>query len=253
MKRAKYKTWVRSKAVAVFAALTIVSVALSLFSFNNMLFLIFSIPTMIFGYILLIVGMASWRFSRNGGDYQNKIHSLIVSKIEGNKILDIGCGSGHLLSKIAKQIPESELVGIDYWGKNWEYSKELCINNFEVENIRNKVEFKKETASNLPKDLGFFDCVVSCLTFHEVSDVKDKTVSIQEALKHLKQEGKFIFLDLFKDKKYYPEYERIDEVIVNEHCLVSERIKLDEIMDLPFPLIHKKVLSNAELIVGWRR
>jgi ubiquinone/menaquinone biosynthesis C-methylase UbiE len=125
--------------------------------------------------------------------------------VEGDRILDIGCGSGHLLSKIAKRHPEAELVGIDYWGDDWEYSKDLCINNFRAENIRNKVEFRKETASNLPDDIGMFDCVVSCLTFHEVKDVNDKTVSIREALKHLKTGGKFVFIDLFQDPKYYPD------------------------------------------------
>lgn len=80
-------------------------------------------------------------FSRGGGDYQNKIHQLIGSEVAGEKILDIGCGSGHLLSIIAKQNPKSELVGIDYWGDNWEYSQELCLNNFRAENIKNPVGY----------------------------------------------------------------------------------------------------------------
>jgi len=80
-----------------------------LLSFVSILFLIFIIPTFIFGYILFIIGVSSWRFSKSGGDYQNKIHQIIVLKVEGDRILDIGCGSGHLLSKIAKQNPEAKL------------------------------------------------------------------------------------------------------------------------------------------------
>ena len=122
----KYKTWIRTKPIILFSILTAVSLLLLLLSFVQILFLVFIIPTFVFGYILLIVGLSRLRFSKMGGDYQNKIHDLIVSKVEGDRILDIGCGSGHLLAKIAKQHPEAELVGIDYWGDNWEYSKELC-------------------------------------------------------------------------------------------------------------------------------
>ena len=155
-----------------------------------------------------------------------------------------------MLAKIAKQHPEAELVGIDYWGDNWEYSKELCIHNFKAENIVNKVEFRKETASNLPDDLGMFDCIISCLTFHEVQDVKDKTIPIREALRHLKKGGAFIFIDLFQDPKYYPERNKIDNVIESQNGIVTERKSLSEILELPFPLKHKKVLGYAELIAG---
>lgn len=253
MNRVKYKTWIRTKAIVVFAILTSISLLLFLLSIISMIFLIFIIPTLIFGYILIIVGISRLRFSRIGGDYQDKIHRLIVSRVEGNKILDVGCGSGHLLSKIAKHHPESELFGIDYWGENWEYSKELCIDNFRAENIMNKVEFRKETASNLPDDLGMFDCIVSCLTFHEVQDVKDKTISINEALGHLERGGKFIFLDLFQDTKYYPEFQKIEKAIESQNCIIKERIRLSETMELPFPLKHKKVLGYAEIITGRKK
>ena len=219
--KTKYKTWIRTKPIIIFSILTLISLLFLLLSVLSILFLVFIIPTFIFGYILLIVGVSRLRFSKMSGDYQNKIHHLIVSKVEGDRFLDIGCGSGHLLSKIAKLNPESELVGIDYWGDNWEYSKDLCINNFRAENIFNKVEFRKETASKLPDDIGMFDCIVSCLTFHEVQDVNDKTISIYEALGHLKTEGKFVFIDLFQDPKYYPEREKIDKVIESQKAIIT--------------------------------
>ncbi|AIM17187.1 hypothetical protein HW35_13815 [Bacillus sp. X1(2014)] len=250
MRKTKYKTWIRTKAIIIFSILTAISLLLLLLSFVNILILVFIIPAFIFGYILFIIGFSRWRFSKIGGDYQKKIHQLIASKVEGNRILDIGCGSGHLLSMIAKQNPKSELVGIDYWGDNWEYSKELCINNFKAENIKNNVEFRKETASNLPNDIGMFDCIVSCLTFHEVQDVKDKTIPINEALGHLKKGGKFIFINLFQDPKYYPEPQKIEKVIKSQNGMVTERVPLSKIIELPFPLKHKKVLGYAEMIIG---
>lgn len=141
MNKTKYKTWIRTRPIIIFSILTAISLFLLFFSFVHILFLIFIIPAWIFGYILCIVGLSRWRFREGGGDYQNKIHQLIGSEVAGEKILDTGCGSGHWLSIIAKQNPKSELVGIDYWGDNWEYSQELCLNNFRAENIKNPVGY----------------------------------------------------------------------------------------------------------------
>lgn len=84
MNKAKYKTWIRTKPIIIFSTLTTISLLFLLLSVVNSLFLIFIIPTFIFGYILLIVGMSRLRFSKMGGDYQNKIHQMTVSK--GNSI-----------------------------------------------------------------------------------------------------------------------------------------------------------------------
>lgn len=48
-----------------------------------------------------------------------------------------------------------------------------------------------------------FDVVVSCLTFHEVKDKSDKIKVLKEALRVLKKDGEFIFLDLFLDEKVF--------------------------------------------------
>lgn len=250
MIKPNYKTWIRTKAIVIFSILVVISLSFLLCSFFSPWFLFFIIPTFIFSYILLIISLSKYQFSTKGGNYQAKIHSLIVQEVTGSKILDIGCGSGHLLSQIAKLNPEADLTGIDYWGENWEYSKELCENNFHIENISNKYTFRKETASNLPEDIGRFDCIVSCLTFHEVNDVKDKTVPIAEALMHLRHRGKFVFFDLFQDRKLYPDYSKIEEVIRLQHGVITKRYSLSNAMKLPFPLNHKKVLRYAEIIIG---
>jgi ubiquinone/menaquinone biosynthesis C-methylase UbiE len=82
-----------------------------------------------FLYILFIISYSYYQFSDRFGDYQSKIHNLIKNRINYNgngKILDIGVGSASLINKLAKSFPKSSLVGIDYWGEDWEYSKQIC-------------------------------------------------------------------------------------------------------------------------------
>ena len=82
-----------------------VSVALAGLAVWHLVFLAFLVPAGIFGYIVLIVGLSRWRSSPSGCDWQNRVHQLLVQRVTGNSVLDIGCGSGHLLAEIARARP----------------------------------------------------------------------------------------------------------------------------------------------------
>ena len=252
MERPRYKTWVRTKPVVIFAVLLAVFLALSALAVVHWLFLVFLIPAAIFGYMLFVVGLARWRFSPAGGDYQDRVHQLIVSRVQGDRVLDVGCGSGHLLAQIARAHPSATLVGLDYWGSNWEYSKDLCEANFRAEGLDGRAEFVHGTASALPATLGEFGSVVSTMTFHEVRDVEDKTVSLRQAIGRLKPGGTFVFIDLFGDTSFYPNPTAIEAAISESGGRISEQIPLGDLMPLPYPLKHKRVLGHAQLIAGQR-
>lgn len=249
----KYKTWIRKKAIVLFSVLSFIFL-FGIASFQlSIWFLLFTIPAIVSMYILIIISLSAYRFSPKGGDFQNKIHELIVSnieKIEPNHILDIGCGSGHLIIKCAKSFPNSNLIGVDYWGKNWEYSKKQSERNAELEKINSRLEFMQCSASKLKLKENFFDTVISCLTFHEVNDTEDKLNCISEAIRVLKPKGKFIFFDLFLNPKFYPTIAEIRKYIELEGAQLIETKKISEYLNLPFPLKNKKVLGHGMMIIG---
>jgi len=92
----------------------------------------------------------------------------------------VGCGSGQLLIRCAKAAP-GDYVGLDFWGEDWEYSRAQAERNAALEGVQG-LRFVHGSASRLPFAEAAFGRVVSCLTFHEVRDVADKTVSVAEAL-----------------------------------------------------------------------
>jgi ubiquinone/menaquinone biosynthesis C-methylase UbiE len=256
MEKPKYKTWIRTKAIILFALLTIFCLFGTILTCISAWFLLLIFPTLVFGYILTIISVSAYRFSSKGNDYQNKIHKLIINSIDKrsmNNILDIGCGSGHLVVEIAKAYPDATVTGIDFWGKNWEYSKQQAERNSELENVNLRTKFINGTASKLEFNNNSFDNAVSCLTFHEVKDVSDKLICVKEAIRVLKPSGKFVLFDLFLDRRFYPTIDEIKkEIELNEVNLIEMK-KLNEYIDLPFPLKNKKVLGYGLMITGTKK
>jgi SAM-dependent methyltransferase len=141
------------------------------------------------------------------------------------------------------------VTGVDSWGRDWEYSKELCEDNARIEGVSARTAFLKQSGAALGFVDGSFDVVVSCLTFHEIGDVGRKSDGVVEA-RVLRPGGRYVFLDLFGDPAFYPSIEDVRQVIGRAGASIVEFGSLADWLPLPFPLRHPKVLGHAMLIVG---
>jgi ubiquinone/menaquinone biosynthesis C-methylase UbiE len=82
---------------------------------------------------------------------------------EGDRVLDVGCGTGSLTFTIADTTKASTVVGIDPSVGYLEYAR--------AQNSHPHVAFEIGNAQKLPYDNGSFDCCVSSLMIQFVSDV----------------------------------------------------------------------------------
>ncbi len=232
-----YGNWVSRKFIYVPAVVAIIFWGLS---FLSLFFLVgtflFLIPTAYFIYAYI-------HFSPRGGNLQAKILDLVLKQLvwDGDgRLLDIGCGNGALAIEAAKYYPQAHIVGIDYWGEQWEYSKESCEKNAQISGVSERTSFQKASAAKLLFTHEFFDITVSNFVFHEVRDVKDKRALIKEALRVLKKGGLFVFQDLFLWKKIYGETEDLLATIqswgIQEVNIVdtSQQSFIPGAMKLPF-------------------
>jgi SAM-dependent methyltransferase len=248
-----YSTWIRVNKIVIFWLLAIVFLGVGFASLAKIWFLISFLPGLLFAYIAFIITMTHVQFSRTGGDFQNKIHELLLRhKGVTGATVDIGCGSGSLVIKSAKGDKTSHHIGMDYWGSNWEYSLEQCQTNARLEGVDN-VEFLKGTAARTEFADGRFTCVLSCLTFHEVQDESNKLNVLKEALRILKPNGCYVFLDLFEDTKYYRSMNDVRLVVERSGCTITADKRLSELIALPYPLNGKRALRFARLISGTKR
>ena len=220
--RTNYGNWVSTRIMLVPLVLALAFGALSFLSLPLL------IPTAVFFVLAAYFAYARYLFSVRGGNVQEKVRALVLEGLEWDgcgKALDIGCGSAALAIGIAKKFPSSTVIGTDYWGGNWEYSQKVCRDNAAVEGVTERVNFQKASAVALPFADEEFDAVVSNLVFHEVKGTKDKLSLVKEALRVLKEGGRFALQDLFYIERYYGKPEDMIETIKNWGV---ERVKFVE-------------------------
>ena len=248
-----YGNWVPKKFLIFFSSVSILFFGLSFIPLYLPFKIIFWALSFIFLVIFLFFLSCYILFSQNNNKIQNNSRELVLQKLPeklSGKMIDIGTGNGPLAIALAKKYFNSEIIAIDYWGKGWDYSIEVCKKNAAIEGVSSKVSFIKATASNLPFGDGKFDVAVSNFVFHEVDDIKDKRKVIKEALRVVKKGGYFSFQDLFLNKRTYGEIGNLIKTIRSwgiDHVYFTKTM---DIIDTPFLLKNEIMLGKAGILYG---
>jgi len=246
-----YGNWIRKKNLLILGLCTLGMGALIFIPLGSLYRLIVTILFAIILVSFLFPLYAHMMFSPQGGGFQEKVYNLIIqclgAKVKG-RVLDIGSGNGVLAVKLAQQHREAEVVGIDYWGKDWEYSKGVCEKNARAAKVESRVHFQKGDAAALEFASDAFDAAISNLTFHEVRSVADKRAVVQEALRVVKPGGTFAFVDYFYDAKYYGKASEFESYLRGLKLSQFEYKPLQGMMAIPMLLRHPKILGRVGMI-----
>jgi SAM-dependent methyltransferase len=241
-----YGNWVSKRLIYTPAIVGIIFCGLGL------LLSLLLIPAVLFlfvsAYFAYARALLGGRRNVQGGIVESVLSYLDWSG-EG-RALDIGCGSASLTIKLAQKYPKAQVVGVDYWSGNWEYSKEMCETNAKIEQVTDRVTFQKASASALPFSDGYFDAVVSNLVFHEVRDSADKREVVHEALRVLKKGGKFSFQDLFLLRRVYGDVDNLLRTIQSWGIAKVEFVETRKATSIPLTLKLPFMLGRIGIITG---
>ena len=248
-----YGNWIRKKILLILGLSSVGVGALIIIPLGSLYRLIMAFLFLITLISFLFPLYSYVMFSQKGGRFQEKVYNLIIQSLGTTvkgRILDIGSGNGVLAVKLAQQHGEAEVIGIDYWGKDWEYSKSVCEKNTQMGKVENRVQFQKGNAAVLEFANDTFDGAMSNLTFHEVQSVADKREVVREALRIVKPDGRFAFVDYFFDTKYYGKASEFEEYLKGLKLSQFEYKPLRDMMAIPTLLRHPKILGKVGIIHG---
>jgi SAM-dependent methyltransferase len=248
-----YGNWIRKKNLFILGLCTLGAGALIFIPLGSIYRLVMSILFVIVVLSFLFPLYAYVMFSQAGGQLQEKFYNLIIQcfgEDMNGSTLDIGSGNGILAVKLAQQHEKIEIIGIDYWGQDWEYSKRVCEKNAQIAKVENRVHFQKGDAAKLDFASETFDGAVSNLTFHEVKSVPDKKSVVREALRVIKHGGTFAFIDYFYDEKYYGSTLEFERFLKNLNLAHLEYKPIRELITIPIPLKHPRILGKVGIIYG---
>jgi SAM-dependent methyltransferase len=228
LQKPDYSNWVSSRFIYIPWVISLLFLGLS-----------FVLPVLIIvGILFLAVTIyftyAYYHFSPRGGNIQRQFQELVLAHLDWNgegRALDIGCGNAPLSIMLGQKYPRARVIGIDYWGEMWDFSRRVCESNAQIEGVSERVIFQKASASKLPFEDGAFDAAVSNLVFHDVGDAKDKREVIREALRVVKKGGKFAFQDLFLEQNTYG---KTDDLLALIRSWGISRVEFARTCDEPF-------------------
>jgi ubiquinone/menaquinone biosynthesis C-methylase UbiE len=95
-----------------------------------------------------------------------------------DRVLDVGCGTGELLARLAAKYPAAHLSGLDPVPEMLEVAREK---------LSERVELRVGWANELPWPEASFDLVVSCNMFHYITH---PVVAVQEMERVLRPGGR---------------------------------------------------------------
>lgn len=141
------------------------------------------VPALPFGSGRLYDVILHWTFP------EDRIRRAVVEALathSGDKVLDVGCGTGSFLAMLAEIEPDLRLVGVDPSQEMLEIArKKISLRSLEL------LEMK---ASQLHFPDMTFDRVVSSLVFHHL-DEEEKALALCEIHRVLRPGGELVLAD----------------------------------------------------------
>jgi ubiquinone/menaquinone biosynthesis C-methylase UbiE len=120
-------------------------------------------------------------------------------------ILDVGCGGGKTVNRLAQKAPLGKVFGIDYSPDMVEYSKK--VNKKLI--AEDRVEIVEGSVEKMGFSDDFFDLVTAIETYYFWSSFSD---TVQEIRRVLKPDGKLLIVnEMVKDGVYDVKYAKTIE------------------------------------------
>ena len=114
------------------------------------------------------------------------------------RVLDMGCGRGAVLTAVARRLTTGRAIGLDTWSTRDQSGKAraVTVRNASLEGVSERIDVGTGDMRNVPYSDAAFDLVVSSLAIHNIRSRSDRRRAVAEAYRVLRPGGRVVIADI---------------------------------------------------------
>lgn len=142
---------------------------------------------------------ASFLYTTRRGKFIEWDRILDRAQLGGDeRVLDMGCGRGAVLTAVARRLTSGNITGVDIWSTQDQSgnARQVTERNASLEGVADRVKIETGDMRALPFPDAAFDLIVSSLAIHNISGDQDRGKAVSEGFRVLKPGGRMILVDI---------------------------------------------------------
>ena len=150
-------------------------------------------------FVVFLTNAVSFFYTTRRGKFLEWERILDRIRLRGDeRVLDMGCGRGAVLTAVAKRLTSGRITGVDIWSTHDQSgnAKEVTLRNASLEGVADRVVVETGDMRALPFPDASFDIVVSSLAIHNITSNDDRRKAIAESFRVLKPGGRMMIADI---------------------------------------------------------
>ena len=148
---------------------------------------------------------ASFLYTTRRGKFEEWERILDELHLRGDeRVLDVGCGRGAVLTAVASRLRTGRVTGVDLWITRDQSgnAQAVTLRNAALEGAADRTDVRTGDMRALPFPDATFDLVVSSLAIHNISSNAERARAVTEAWRVLKPGGRLVIADIRATQLY---------------------------------------------------